>query len=386
MSLGFSVGFDEEELAANTISLLDQDRDTGVIVESVPGADEDRIDFVIRGEVIASIFNGQITIFNDTAGTAPNITIRDNESILFNFRNEAIAHMGGIENGFRQCIFGTVDQTGLDWCNHQVGDAGSAFYTMKKSLGTIANPTALTDGTKIGGIGAIANDGTNLFEAAQGAGYVGGELASIARGNQTAANGGMEWHISVTPEGTKDRVIGQTWLPSGDVQFNQYPNSRDDGATPTGKVAYLGPGGELRFGNPRIIVVDAADDRIHDSNATFETVATVTAPGGPAGRYMLTITGEYSADITNTDYEGQLTQNGTQLGERVKVEPKDAAGAGTTVDGDNSGTDQKMPLVMRRVVTLAAGNTDDFSYGHRPSANNVEVGTFDPVLTLEYIG
>jgi len=70
----------------------------------------------------------------------------------------------------------------------------------------------------------------------------------------------------------------------------------------------------------------------------------------------------------------------------LTLEHKDAAGAGTTVDGDNSGTDQKMPLVMRRVVTLAAGNTDDFSYGHRPSANNVEVGTFDPVLTLEYIG
>jgi len=97
------------------------------------------------------------------------------------------------------CIAEFQDTLGLDFCNHQIGPAaGSAFYIAKRSLGTIAIPTAVTDGVKIGGYAFLANDGITT-----GPGYVGAEISSNAIGDQDAVNGGANIWFDVTTQGTK---------------------------------------------------------------------------------------------------------------------------------------------------------------------------------------
>lgn len=103
-----------------------------------------------------------------------------------------------LNTGRDGCSVLTIDDTGLDWCNYQVGNSGSAFQTLKKSNGTVALPTALLSGNKIGGIGFIGED-----EATSNPGYVGAEIASFVTEDQNATSGGAELRFLVTANGTK---------------------------------------------------------------------------------------------------------------------------------------------------------------------------------------
>lgn len=100
------------------------------------------------------------------------------------------------------CFIDFIDDSGLDFCVEQVGGSGSAFYIAKKSLGTIASPTAVLDGTKVGGYSFLAYDGG----ATSNPGYVGAQMAGRAVGDQTALNGGMRMVFEVTPQDTKSAI------------------------------------------------------------------------------------------------------------------------------------------------------------------------------------
>jgi len=103
-----------------------------------------------------------------------------------------------LNTGVDGCSLLTIDDTGLDWCNYQIGNSGSAFQTLKKSLGTIATPLALPSGTKVGGIGFIGFD-----EATFNPGYVNTEIATVVTEDQNATSGGAELQFKVTTNGTK---------------------------------------------------------------------------------------------------------------------------------------------------------------------------------------
>ena len=135
----------------------------------------------------------------------------------------------------------------------------------------------------------------------------------------------------------------------------------------------------------KIYVSDSPIDTLNNVN-TFETIATVSLSGNnPAGVYELIVSGEYSIDATNSDYEGLLRQEpATILGQTLRTEGKDAAGTGLAVDGDNSGTDQRKVLYMRRFVELPLNSTLEFTYRHRPTVNGVEASVFDLILSLEF--
>ena len=102
------------------------------------------------------------------------------------------------------CSVATIDDRGYDWCNWQIGNNGSAFTSSKKSLGTKANPTPLTAGTKIGGWGFVGDDGVTPSQGSPG--YVGAEVSAFAIGDQNATNGGTRLQVDVTPENTKSRT------------------------------------------------------------------------------------------------------------------------------------------------------------------------------------
>ena len=106
-----------------------------------------------------------------------------------------------LNTGRDGCSLLTIDDTGLDWCNYQVGNNGSAFQTLKKSRGTIETPIALVSGDKIGGIGFIGFD-----EATFNPGYVGAEISSFVTEDQNATSGGAELRFSITPNGSKNPV------------------------------------------------------------------------------------------------------------------------------------------------------------------------------------
>ena len=352
---GSSTGITEEDVAdfisQEVSGLFDRDGDTGVRTESEPGTDEDVLQFVINGIVVAEFF--------PSAGT-------------INFGNKP----GSI------CVFETNDDSGRDWCNHQVGNLGSAFSILKKSLGTIANPLPLTDGEKIGGRAFQAFNGTNNE-------YISAELAAFTVGNQNATEGGAEVRMSITEDGTDFRFTSQIWLDDGDIEFGDYPQSRDDGWTDRAHHGRDAQGGmdQSRILVPgQVVAFVGPEDDLNDTT-DFEQVLSISMPGDlPAGRYEIEAKALVSIDATNSDYESRLVRGSVQLGKEWRREGKDAAGVGTAVDGDNSGTDQSPSMNLSKVEVLPANSTETYSYEHRATANNVEATCFDLNLRIVYLG
>jgi len=267
---------------------------------------------------------------------------------------------------------------GLDVTNTQIGTTGSAFTFNRRARGTIDAPEDLQNGDVVGwyAFGAMTNNGT-FYQTVSG---VQGTVNVDANGDTSGV-----LNFSVKRIADENPITAGAFLGNHDFQLTAYPSTRDDGISPTGKYLYFDTQGILRFGNISVYEFSGPEDDLNDDN-DFATVLTVAAPGnGPAGWYELVASGEYSIDATGSDYEALLQQEpATILGQTVRTEGKDAAGAGVVVDGDNSGTDQRKPLYIRRLIQLPANSTQEFSYRHRPTANNVEASVFDLILTLEF--
>ncbi len=108
------------------------------------------------------------------------------------------------------CSIQTIDDTGLDWCNFQVGSAGSAFTILKKANGTIASPLPLLSGDKIGGWGFVPVDGVTTDP-----GYVSAEIAAFCTEDQDGSSGGTEIRFLTTANTTKSEQIVMRMLNSG---------------------------------------------------------------------------------------------------------------------------------------------------------------------------
>ena len=124
------------------------------------------------------------------------------------------------------CIFRTIDDSGADWCNEQIGTNGSAFMILKKALGTIASPTAVTNGTKIGGFAFVGED-----EFTTGVGYVGAEVASFAIQDHSETIGASRLELSATGTGSKTREVFLQSNNNAEPNLPQFLNSRNDGST-----------------------------------------------------------------------------------------------------------------------------------------------------------
>lgn len=122
-------------------------------------------------------------------------------------------------------IFHTVDDTGKDWINEQIGSAGSAFFSFRRANGTLITRTALLSGDKIAGFSADAFDGTSFKPCS--------EISFFATENQTPTNSGGDLRFLTTENGTttlleKARItnngqfaVGATTPPaSALVEFN----------------------------------------------------------------------------------------------------------------------------------------------------------------------
>lgn len=151
-----------------------------------PAWDDTNNGFYVGNSTGSPVLINNVLSVNPIEGQVPrwNGTVYENSDLL--------------NTGRDGCSLLTIDNTGLDWCNYQIGDAGSAFQTLKRAFGTIETPLPLTEGTKIGGIGFIGFDNTNTNP-----GYVGAEISSFVTEDQTATNGGTELRFSVTPNGFK---------------------------------------------------------------------------------------------------------------------------------------------------------------------------------------
>lgn len=92
-------------------------------------------------------------------------------------------------------LFHTVDDGGRDWVNEQIGTLGSAFFSFRRALGTIASRLALTSGTKIAGFSASGFNGTDY-------GIGNAEIGFFATENQTPTAQGGEIQFFTVANGT----------------------------------------------------------------------------------------------------------------------------------------------------------------------------------------
>lgn len=165
---------------------------------------------------------------------------------LFRFNGTNIEPTSTVLVDVDGCSLETKDETGKDWCNWQYGTTGSAFLVLKRSLGSIATPLAVTTGTKIGGFAFVGDD---LITTNPG--YVSSEVSSTALEPFTATEAGSRMDFEVTPLGTKTPVVFLSTANNGEPVLPQYPDTRDDG--PTGKVLYTTATGQLQLGSPQAI-------------------------------------------------------------------------------------------------------------------------------------
>lgn len=95
-----------------------------------------------------------------------------------------------------------------------------------------------------------------------------------------------------------------------------------------------------------------------------------------AGTYRLVWNYGWNADFTNQDFEAQLLQNGTIVGELHKQEPKDSGGS------DPTGTTQRHYTQRVQYVTLAAGSfTWDLQF-RADNGNNNETSMWEATIEL----
>jgi len=182
-------------------------------------------------------------------------------SAVFDLGNDGIATLGNVNDA---CVFKTVNSTGKDWCNHQIGTSGSAFIALKKSGGAIGATTPLSDGSKIGAVGFIADNGEPDPAPPGSPGYVGAELQAFAVGTQDADEGGAEMRAVVTEQGTQTPITSQIWTDDGDIILPEYPETRKDGLT--SKALYTGPNGEVLHDSIRQLMSFRQSGRIYKYN------------------------------------------------------------------------------------------------------------------------
>ena len=112
------------------------------------------------------------------------------------------------------------------------------------------------------------------------------------------------------------------------------------------------------------------------TSTSFQTKVAIPSTALPAGTYILTVSYGWNHDNQNNDFEGEIRQNGSRIGELHKQEPKDSAGGGST------GTTQRYYMTRRRELVLTAGNYS-FDVRYRTDSNGNESSIWEAMITLE---
>lgn len=111
----------------------------------------------------------------------------------------------------------------------------------------------------------------------------------------------------------------------------------------------------------------------------------VTHTPNASGVYLITINYTYSVDTGTYDHLSELVcDNGSSgtastVRDFIRVEPADAAGT----DGGSSGTDQRIPAVLRYLHTTTASTTFNVIFRHKATDPGIESAVKSSVLTIE---
>lgn len=112
------------------------------------------------------------------------------------------------------------------------------------------------------------------------------------------------------------------------------------------------------------------------TSLTFQTKVSIPSTALPAGTYILTVSYGWNHDATNSDFEAEIRQNGSRIGELHKQEPKDAGGGGST------GTTQRYYVTRRQELVLTAGSYS-FDVRYRTDDSDDESSIWEAMITVE---
>ena len=112
------------------------------------------------------------------------------------------------------------------------------------------------------------------------------------------------------------------------------------------------------------------------TSTTFQNKVTLGPLNLPAGTYRLCVSYGWNHDNNGNDFEGRVLENGAQLGEIHKQEPKDSAG------GDPTGTTQR--YYVNRVAYLTYGSPTNvtFDLEYRTDANGQESSIWEATIEI----
>ncbi len=297
MSTGFSTGLTEEDVDDQIAATP-----AGTVAISVTLEDA----AVAGGPHVTMNFTGSGVTISDSGSGIMDIDIPGGGSSPWTTTGTVIDY-GGLEIDSAPgaaCGVDYINDTGADFCNTQIGGTGSAFWLSRKAQGTIAAPTVMSDGDKIGGYGFAAYGDT---------GYnVNGEIASYSVGPQSDTEAGSRIVFDTTNSGSLVRVTALELAEDGDVQIPQYPDTREDGASPSGKYLFTDALGVIQSGTPKSKVSWQNSGRFY--LYTDERWVTDSDDNYGFGYYQFAESGGTGVNpIQEWEHQGHMLQKGETL-------------------------------------------------------------------------
>lgn len=246
-----------------------------------------------------------------------------------------------LQEGGLGCIFETVNDTGADWCNEQVGSLGSAYAYFRKSNGTVNARAALLSGEKIGGLGFSAHHGIDGDVA------IGAEIAVYTKGDQASSNHGARMDFRVAAQGAAEQHVAMRLDHNGSLRLLDYNGS--------GEVALLcDQNGKIKRGS----AASAFGQHFQHNEGGDESTGTdsivalaLTSEPLSAGTYRIMCHYKWAYNSTGSDFYASLLIDGTKIGESHRQEPKDSASGGF------GGTDQRHTASFLVYQDFATGDT-----------------------------
>lgn len=272
-----------------------------------------------------------------------------------------------------------VDSGGfLTWSNEtnedlhirQANDlGGSAFIGQITSRGTIASPSAILSGDKIGGIGYYGWNSTGQDA------FPGVELSGFATENHTSTAQGSELRISITPNGSATPVTTATFKQNADIDIAGAINVGTTSDTTDGNIRYNGTEYQVREAGVWNVISNAvtylsATSVLTTTSATFATVGTMTTTPA-AGTYKVDFTCAASIDADSNGDFGLFIAASEQASTRRNI--------GSVVSGGSTGTVAGC-IAISTVITVNGSQVVDIRYREN-SGGTLTVNAREMILT-----
>jgi hypothetical protein len=181
-----------------------------------------------------------------------------------------------------------ADQTGMDLEIRQAGATGSAYVRQISSNGTLAVPTAVTSGQRLGGNGYYGWNSTGMD------GLPSAAIDGYATENHTATAQGGELIIEVIPNGTVTPVQTAFFRNNGDLDINGGLHVGNTVSVLDGDIKYTGTEFQMHQNGVWAIPCQiptylSATAAVTTTSATFAVVGSMTTTPA-AGTYKLDFT------------------------------------------------------------------------------------------------